>query len=76
MSNPPALPAPGGNATAALAVADAGRDEVVIHSGPLTTVGFMGCVGDEHARFDPNDTSVQPGVLDLRVELGANKTTH
>ena len=70
MSNPPALPAPGGNATAALALADAGPDDVVIHSGPLTTVAYF---EDEHARFDPNGTRLsQPGVLDLRVERKQN----
>ena len=42
MATPPALPAPGGNATAAIADAGATRpEEMVIHSGAATTESDM-----------------------------------
>ena len=51
MSNPPALPAPGGNASAALALATTSQpEEVVIHSGAATTEGDMSYLDED---FDP-----------------------
>ena len=40
----PALPAPGGNATAALALANPGPDEVATNTGDTTTEGDMSYV--------------------------------
>jgi len=51
MATPPALPAPGRNATAALAVAGTTRpEEMVIHSGAATTEGDMSYSDED---FDP-----------------------
>ena len=69
MSTPPAPPAPGGNATAALALASAMQpEEMVIHSGAATTEGDMSYLEDD---FDPcrNDPSRNmPGVLDSNID--------
>ena len=66
MSTPPALPAPGGNATAAIVPAGTIPEEVVIHSGGPTTEGDMSYVDDP---FDPIPTVDprinMPGVLDM-----------
>ena len=51
MSTPPALPAPGGNASAALTLTNVTQpEEVVIHSGAATTEGDMSYLDEE---FDP-----------------------
>ena len=66
MSTPPALPAPGGNATAAIVPAGTIPEEVAIHSGGPTTEGDMSYVDDP---FDPVPTVDprinMPGVLDM-----------
>ena len=51
----PALPAPGGNATAALALANPGPDEVAINTGDTTTEGDMSYVDDDFDPFPRND---------------------
>eukprot|EP00435_Cladocopium_sp_Y103_P070451 s345_g35.t1 len=69
MAAPPALPAPGGNALAALADAAGNLTEVAINSGDATTEGDTSYIDDE---FDPirrNDPRVSmPGVLDVDIE--------
>ena len=61
----PALPAPGGNATAALAFANAGPDEIAINTGDTTTEGDMSYVDDEFDPFPRNDPRrCTPGVAD------------
>ena len=68
MSIPPALPALGGNATAALVPAGTVPEEVAIHSAAPTTEGDMSYVDDP---FDPcsiTDPRLRmPGVLDFDV---------
>ena len=75
MSTPPALPAPGGNATAALALASATQpEEMVIHSGAATRDGDMSYLEDD---FDPcrNDPRRDmPGVLDSRIDISQLNT--
>ena len=75
MSTPPALPAPGGNATAALALASATQpEEMVIHSGAATTEGDMSYLEDD---FDPcrNDPRRNmPGVLDSNIDISQLNT--
>ena len=70
MATPPALPAPGGNASAALALATTSQpEEVVIHSGAATTEGDMSYLDEEFdpCRFDPRRN--MPGVLDTNMTL-------
>jgi len=81
MATPPALPAPGGNATAALADAGVTRpEEMVIHSGAATTEGDMSYLEDDFdplAQHDPfrNDPRrMTPGVLDSSVEFSQLNT--
>ena len=71
MSNiTPALPAPGGNATAALAVANAGPDEIVINTGETTTEGDMSYVDEEFDPFPRHDPRrCTPGVADHVIGL-------
>ena len=77
MSNPPALPAPGGNATAALALANTSQpEEMVIHSGAATTTeGDMSYLDEEFdpCRQDPRRN--MPGVLDSNVEISQLNTS-
>ena len=77
MSTPPALPAPGGNATAALALASATQpEEMVIHSGAATTEGDMSYLEDD---FDPcrNDPRrSRPGVLDSNIDISQLNTVN
>ena len=66
----PALPAPGGNATAALAVANQGPDEIAINTGDTTTEGDMSYVDDDFDPFPRNDPRRStPGDADHRVGL-------
>ena len=69
MSTPSALPAPGGNATAALMPVGTMLEEVAIDSGASTIDGDMSYVDDP---FDPcsiTDPRLRmPGVLDFDVE--------
>ena len=71
MSNTtPALPAPDGNVTAALANANAGPDEIAINTGDTTTGGDMSYVGDDFdpvPRIDPRRGA--PGVADHVIGL-------
>ena len=56
MASTPALPAPGGNASAALALANATQpEEMVIHSGAATTEGDMSYLEEDFGpcRHDP-----------------------
>jgi len=75
MATPPALPAPGGNATAALAVAGTTRpEEMVIHSGAATPEGDMSYLDED---FDPCRTDPRrnmPGVLDANIEISQLNT--
>ena len=75
MATSPALPAPGGNATAALAIAGATRpEEMVIHSGAATTEGDMSYLDED---FDPCRTDPRrnmPGVLDANSETSQLNT--
>ena len=74
-ATPPALPAPGGNATAALAVAGTTRpEEMVIHSGAATTEGDMSYLEED---FDPCRTDPRrnmPGVLDANIDISQLNT--
>ena len=75
MSSPPALPAPGGNATAALALANTTQpEEVVIHSGAATTEGDMSYLDEDFdpCRFDPRRN--MPGVLDTNIDISQLNT--
>ena len=81
MATPPALPAPGRNATAALADAGVTRlEEMVIHSGAATTEGDMSHPEDDFdplAQHDPfrNDPRrMTPGALDSSVEFSQLNT--
>eukprot|EP00435_Cladocopium_sp_Y103_P052665 s1266_g16.t1 len=71
MATPPALPAPGGNALAAIAdvYGQPTPTEVAINSGDTTTEGDMSFIDED---FDPvrkNDPRASmPGVLDLTME--------
>ena len=68
-ATPPALPARGGNATAALALTGAAPEEVAIHSGVPTTEGHMSYIEeafDPCSRTDPRLTV--PGVLDIDMQ--------
>ena len=75
MAAPPALPAPGGNATAALAIAGTTQpEEMVIHSGTATTEGDMSYLEED---FDPcrNDPRrSMPGVLDSNIDISQLNT--
>ena len=75
MSTPPALPAPGGNASAALALATTSQpEEVVIHSGAATTEGDMSYLDED---FDPCRTDPRrnmPGVLDSNIDISQLNT--
>ena len=70
MAAPPVLPAPGGNATAALAIAGTTQpEEMVIHSGAATTEGDMSYLEED---FDPcrNDPRrSMPGALDSNIDI-------
>ena len=70
LSSPPALPAPGGNATAALVPVGTVPEEVVIHSGAPTAEGDMSYADDP---FDPCSVADprinMPGVLDVDAEF-------
>ena len=75
MSTPPALPAPGGNASAALALATTTQpEEVVIHSGAATTEGDMSYLDEEFdpCRQDPRRN--MPGVLDSNIDISQLNT--
>ena len=76
MASTPALPAPGGNASAALALANPTHpEEVVIHSGAATTTeGDMSYLDEEFdpCRQDPRRN--MPGVLDSSVEISQLNT--
>ena len=75
MSTPPALPAPGGNATAALALVTASQpEEVVIHSGAATTEGDMSYLDEDFdpCRSDPRRN--MPGVLDSNIDISQLNT--
>ena len=75
MSSPPALPAPGGNATAALALANTSQpEEVVIHSGAATTEGDMSYLDEDFdpCRSDPRRN--MPGVLDTNIDISQLNT--
>ena len=75
MAAPPALPAPGENATAALAIAGTTQpEEMVIHSGAATTEGDMSYLEED---FDPcrNDPRrSMPGVLDSNIDISQLNT--
>ena len=75
MATPPALPAPGGNASAALALANATLpEEMVIHSGTATTEGDMSYLEEEFdpCRQDPRRN--MPGVLDSNIDISQLNT--
>jgi len=75
MAIPPALPAPGGNASAALALANATLpEEMVIHSGAATTEGDMSYLEEEFdpCRQDPRRN--MPGVLDSNIDISQLNT--
>ena len=75
MSYPPALPAPGGNATAALALVNPTQpEEVVIHSGAATTEGDMSYLEEDFdpCRHDPRRN--MPGVLDANLDISQLNT--
>ena len=76
MSTPPALPAPGGNASAALALATTTQpEEVVIHSGAATTTeGDMSYLDEEFdpCRQDPRRN--MPGILDSNIDISQLNT--
>ena len=75
MSTPPALPAPGGNASAALTLANVTQpEEVVIHSGAATTEGDMSYLDEEFdpCRQDPRRS--MPGVLDSNIDISQLNT--
>ena len=75
MSTPPALPAPGGNASAALTLTDVTQpEEVVIHSGAATTEGGMSYLDEEFdpCRQDPRRN--MPGVLDSNIDISQLNT--
>ena len=75
MSNPLALPAPGGNAAAALTVANTTQpEEVVIHSGAATTEGDMSYLEEDFdpCRQDPRRS--MPGVLDANIDISQLNT--
>ena len=75
MATPPALPAPGGNASAALALANATLpEEMVIHSGAATTAGDMSYLEEEFdpCRQDPRRN--MPGVLDSNIDISQLNT--
>ena len=75
MSHPPALPAPGGNATAALALVNPTQpEEVVIHSGAATTEGDMSYLEEDFdpCRHDPRRN--MPGVLDANLDISQLNT--
>ena len=66
----PALPAPDGNVTAALALANAGPDEIAINTGDTTTEGDMSYVDEEFDPFPRHDPRrCVPGVADHVVGL-------
>ena len=75
MASTPALPAPGGNASAALALANPTQpEEVVIHSGAATTEGDMSYLDEE---FDPCRSDPRrdmPGVLDASMDISQLNT--
>ena len=75
MSTPRALPAPGGNATASLALVNTTRpEEVVIHSGAATTEGDMSYQEEDFdpCRYDPRRD--MPGVLDANIDISQLNT--
>ena len=66
----PALPAPGGNATAALALPNAGPDEIAINTGDTTTEGDMSYVDEDFDPFPRHDPRRgTPGVADHVIGL-------
>ena len=66
MADPLALPALGGNATAALAVPGTGLEEVVIHSGAATAEGDISYMDEDFDPFSRKDPRREmPGVLTL-----------
>ena len=75
MATPPALLAPGGNATAALAIAGTTLpEEMATHSGAATTEGDMSYLEED---FDPCRTDPRrnmPGVLDANIEISQLNT--
>ena len=75
MSNPLALPAPGGNATAALQLATTTQpEEVVIHSGAATTEGDMSYLDEEFDPYRHDPRRDMPGVLDASVDISQLNT--
>ena len=72
MASTPALPAPGGNASAALALASPTQpEEVVIHSGAATTEGDMSYLDEEFDPYRSDPRRDMPGVLD--ASFGTSK---
>ena len=70
MASTPALPAPGGNATAALALANPTQpEEVVIHSGAATTEGDMSYLDEEFDPYRSDPRRDMPGVLDASFDV-------
>ena len=69
MSTPSALPAPGGNATAALVPVGTVPEEAAIHPGAPTAEGDMSSVDDPFGPCSITDPRLRmPGVLDFDVE--------
>ena len=68
MAETPALPAPGGDASAELALQNRGPEEAAIHSGDTTTEGDMSYVDED---FDPitrcDPCLSMPGVADHSI---------
>ena len=70
MASTPALPAPGGNASAALALANPTQpEEVVIHSGAATTEGDMSYLDEEFDPYRSDPRRDMPGVLDASFDV-------
>eukprot|EP00435_Cladocopium_sp_Y103_P002455 s6081_g1.t1 len=80
MAEPPALPAPGGNALAALAdvYGNVTPNEIAINTGDTTTEGEMSFVDESFDPYPRNDPRVSmPGVLDYTLENHlVNSTTY
>ena len=75
MSNPLALPAPGGNATAAMQLANPTQpEEVVIHSGAATTEGDMSYLEEDFDPYRHDPRREMPGVLDASVDISQLNT--
>ena len=75
MSTRPALSAPGGNASVALALTDVTQpEEVVIHSGAAIIEGDMSYLDEA---FDPchqDPGRNMPGVLDSKIDISQLNT--